>query len=105
MTCTEELRKCIEELYELLKKCPDDVSSVHEFIVFLRTFLRIETDEPLPKMEVMTLIKHYKPAVFWGIKKMAKNNVMFNLLTHLTTDLETAEANLEKILNIDSSVQ
>ena len=55
-------------------------------------------------MEVMTLIKHYKPAVFWGIKKMSQGNVMLNLLTHLTTDLETAEAKLEKILNDDSYI-
>lgn len=103
MTCDQaELKRSIQKLYDLLKTYPDDVSSVHEFVVFLRSFLRINSEEPLPKMEVMTLIKHYKPVIFWGIKKMSQENVMLNLMTHLTTDIETAEANLEKILNIDS---
>lgn len=94
----EELKNSIQKLYDLINNYPDDVKSVHEFVVYLRSFIRIETEEPLPKKEVMTLIKHYKPIVFWGIKKMSQGNVMFDLLTHLTMDLEKAEENLEKIL-------
>lgn len=94
----EELKKSIQQFYELLDNHPDDLNSVHEFATYLRSLLRIESTQPLPKMEVMTLIKHHKPTIFWGLKKMASNNVMLGILTHLYTDLDSATENLNRIL-------
>lgn len=98
MKDSEELKANIEFFYELLHNKPDDMNSVHDFVVYLRSLLRLETNEPLPKMEIMTLIKHYKPVVFWGLRKLSSQNVMLDILTHLSMDLETAEKNLKKLV-------
>lgn len=94
-----DLKENIEKFFRLLDRKPDDMSSVHDFVMYLRTLLWLETDEELPKMEIMTLIKHYKPTVFYGLKKMAHQNIMLDILTHLSMDLETAEKNLRNIMD------
>lgn len=93
-----DIKDSIEQLYDLLDNKPDDISSVHDFIVFLRSILMLENADTLPKKEIMTLIKHHKPNVFWGLKRMSSQNVMLDLLTHLSMDLETAEQNLENMV-------
>jgi len=64
-----ELRKIICQFFRMLEQYPDDYNSTYDFIAFLRTLLRIQTNEELPTIEIMTLIKHEKPIVFSNLKK------------------------------------
>ncbi|WP_100331310.1 hypothetical protein [Bacillus xiapuensis] len=96
----EELKKSIQRFYGLLKKYPDNANSAYDFNAFLRSFLKIQSKTPLPTIEIMTLIKETKPNVFQALRKMARKNLMLNILTELSTDRESAEKNLEKLLKI-----
>lgn len=94
----EELKNSIERFYNLLNNYPDDSDTTHEFVVFLKSFLRIQSEQPLPTIEIMTLIKQYKPVVFSELRRMSSKNLMLEILTELSTDLETANENLENLI-------
>lgn len=92
------VRSAINELYSLLEKHPDDAKSLSIFIQFLRQFLRISSaDKSLPTVEIMTVLKHKKPLVFSQMRKQT-NNVLFNILTHVEMDLDSAETRLKEFI-------
>lgn len=93
-----ELRKIICQFFRMLEQYPDNHNFTYDFIAFLRTFLRIQTNEELPTTEIMTLIKHEKPVVFSNLKKMSAYNTMLEILTELSIDIETARENLRNII-------
>ena len=98
MTTNNNLKTILEKLDTVINEAADDESSVPLFINFLRGFLR--TKDPrfsLPSSEVMTIIKHKKPNVFYYLKKQAKQNPSLDLLTQLTIDYDKAVARLEEL--------
>lgn len=99
---TIEIKNSIKHLYSILKTCPDEPKLAHELAVYLQSFLRMKTKNPLPTTEVMTLIKEHKPICFRELRKMSGNNMMLEILTNLSTDIDTANENLEKIMNQES---
>ncbi|KMY54501.1 hypothetical protein AC623_11735 [Bacillus sp. FJAT-27231] len=68
----EELKENIQKFYTLMEAYPDTPDSAFDFVVFLRSFLRIKSPLPLPTTEVMTVLKIHKPAVFFSLRGMAK---------------------------------
>ena len=95
----QELKKSIQRFYDLLKKHPDNPEVAYDFVVYLRSFLKVQSKIPLPTIEIMTLLKKYRPNVFYALRKMAKNNLMLNILTELPMESKAAEEKLEKLLN------
>jgi hypothetical protein len=95
----QELKNSIRKFNCLLEGQPDDSNSVFEFISFLRYFLRIKAKDPIPTIEVMTLIKEYKPTVFNTLKQMSKKNDRLLFLTELSMGVNIAEERLNKIIN------
>lgn len=93
-----ELKNSIQKFYNLLNNYPDDHDTTHEFVVFLKSFLRIQS-KYLPTIEVMTLIKKHKPVIFSELRRMARNNLMLEILTDLSTDVNTANKTLKEIKN------
>lgn len=93
-----ELKNSIEKLYTMIKEYPDEPKSSYDFVVFLKKFLKLKTKQTLPTIEVMTLIKHHKPIIFSSLRKMSKNNMLLQILTELSMDINTANKNLEKIM-------
>lgn len=98
MINNEELKESIKKLYDLIKNLPDNSDAAFEFVQFLKTFLRIRSQEPLPTIEVMTLIKEEKPTVFSVLRKLAHSNSTLNFLVELSTDPDSANEKLESIL-------
>lgn len=94
----QALKSNIQQLYKLLEKQPDESKEAYKFSAFLREFLRIESENDLPAIEVMTLIKHHKPIVFNQLRKMAEHNLMLEILTELSMDFQDAKNILEDIL-------
>ncbi|MED1201934.1 hypothetical protein [Heyndrickxia acidicola] len=95
----QELKNSIRKFNCLLEGQPDNSNSVVEFISFLRYFLRIKAKDPIPTIEVMTLIKEYKPIVFNILKQMSKKNDRLRFLTELSMGLTLAEERLNKIIH------
>ncbi|KIL74996.1 hypothetical protein A4244_08285 [Bacillus badius] len=100
MEGNKELRRSIRRFYDLLKKCPDNRDAAHDFLVYLRSLLKIQSRTPLPAQEVMALLKKHKPNVFYTLQDMAEKNLMLGILTDLPEDIETPEERLEELLNI-----
>jgi hypothetical protein len=92
---SDELKMNVEKFFVLLKNYPDDSESTLVFLRFLRTFLRIKSQEDLPTIEVMTLIKVHKPNIFYIMRKLSKRDNVLNFLTGLSMDLEAAEQRLQ----------
>lgn len=95
----KELRNNIQQFYDLLKRCPDNTEAAYDFVAYLRSLLKIQSKAPLPASEIMTLLKKYKPNVFYTLRRMAKKNLMLNILTDVPTDMESAEERLRKLSN------
>lgn len=96
----KELRKSIEKLYRMLEKYPDNPKNFYEFMVYLRTLLRgNRRGDILPMTEIMSVIKHYKPSIYSELKKRANNNLMLEILTELSMDIQLADENLKKIMS------
>ncbi|OCA92866.1 hypothetical protein [Pseudobacillus wudalianchiensis] len=95
----KELSKSIQQFYELLKRCPDNAEAAYDFVAYLRSLLKIQSKVPLPANEIMTLLKKYKPHVFYTLKRMAKKNLMLNILTGVPANVDAAEERLKKLAN------
>jgi hypothetical protein len=91
----DEIKRSLMKFYDLLEECPDDANSALVFLDFLKSFLRVSALDPLPSIEVMTLIKEYKPAVFYTLKRLGTHYRMVGILTELSMDLRVAEKKLE----------
>jgi len=96
----KDLKKSIQQFYGLLKKYPDAAESAYDFVAYLRSFLKIKSKAPLPTIEIMTLIKHNKPNVFYALRQMSKKNIMLDILVGLSTDIKSAEERLEGLLGV-----
>lgn len=94
-----ELKKSIKLFYNLLEKYSDEPDSAYEFLVFLRNLLKIQSETPLPTIEIMTLIKQYKPLVFYELRKMSNTNLMLEILTELSMDVGAAEKKLKDLID------
>lgn len=94
----KELKSSIQQFYNLLESYPDDAGTVNAYVEYLRSLLRMQSRDPLPKIEIMTLIKYNKPVVFEGLRKMARESMMLDILTNLSMDFQAAKQRLENIL-------
>lgn len=95
----DELTQAIKKFQEMIDTYPDDKHSVHEFKMFLRYFLRIETkDNPLPALEIMSMLKSTKPKVFYYLRQQGKTDVMLEVLTNAPISLEIAKSKLQQYI-------
>ncbi|MBM7647487.1 hypothetical protein JOC78_000408 [Bacillus ectoiniformans] len=90
----QELKKSIQQFQQLLKKYPDQAESAYDFVIYLRSFLKIQSKAPLPTTEIMTILKKHKPNIFYALRKMSEKNLMLNILTQLSMEEEAAEERL-----------
>ncbi|RSL30193.1 hypothetical protein D7Z54_27260 [Salibacterium salarium] len=93
----KDLQQAIEKFQTMLDTYPDSKQSVHEFRNFLRHFLRLKaTDQPLPTVEIMSILKVQKPNVFQFLKQQGKTDTVLGMLTETSVSLEVAEARLDE---------
>jgi len=96
----KELQRNIKKLYRMLDKYPDNPENFYEFLFYLRNLLRANrSGDILPMTEIMSVIKHYKPSIYSELKKRSNNNLMLEILTELSMDIDTADDNLKKIMS------
>ncbi|MEG9295756.1 hypothetical protein V6B33_04795 [Mangrovibacillus sp. Mu-81] len=96
----QTIKRHISRLNALLELRGDEPKYAGEYIQLIRSFLRIQPKEAyLPMMEVMTVIKYQKPAIFQLLKHRGQRDQHFEFLTNITMDIRTAEKNLEQWLS------
>jgi hypothetical protein len=96
----KELKIKIKQFYNLLESVPDIPSSSLEFISFLRTFLRVQSESSLPTIEVMTVLKKSKPIVFTTLRNSSNKYEMLQFLIELSMEENEADDNLKYLLNM-----
>jgi hypothetical protein len=94
-----ELKDALNKFEKLLQDhSDDDLKSVVTFKSFIRNFLRVRTNSVvLPTSEVMTILKHEKPNIFFHLRKNFQSEPLFDLLTQLEVDYHKAVVTLDKI--------
>ncbi|MDQ0298909.1 hypothetical protein J2S78_001329 [Salibacterium salarium] len=94
-----ELEQAIAKFQTMLDTYPDTKQSVHEFRNFLRYFLRLKSsDQPLPTVEMISILKVQKPNVFHFLKQQGKTDMVLGMLTETSVSAKIAEERLEKYL-------
>lgn len=96
---SDKNKQSIRKFYELLKDSHDEPLEAYKFVTFLRTLLRDNTDNTLPLVEIMTVIKQEKPIIYSQLKKMAPYNTMIEILTDLSINIEDARNRLENMIS------
>jgi hypothetical protein len=94
-----EIKELLKKLKKMLEDYPDEASSTYNFSNFLKLFLRSKkTETTLPTIEVMTIIKHEKPNIYYHLKKLGNSDSRLEFLTNLSMDYKKANENINKIL-------
>lgn len=87
---------------ELVEKKPDTADSVPDFLAFLRHFFRNKHPKySLPTIEIISIIKHKKPTVFYFLRRQSSRDPMLQLVIDVEIDLEKA---LERIQFLKSKL-
>ncbi|WP_246370250.1 hypothetical protein [Mesobacillus zeae] len=94
----EGLKFIIKRFFQLMEEFEDHPGSTFTFVSFIRNFLRHNSSDVLPTIEIMTIIRELKPNVFSSMKQMAKQDPILEFLTGLSMDLQVAEEKLHSIL-------
>jgi hypothetical protein len=94
----KELKIKILEFFNLLESVPDEPSSSTNFISFLRGFLRVRSESPLPTIEVMTVLKNSKPIVYTTLRNASNKYEMLQFLMELSMEENEANNNLKSFL-------
>jgi hypothetical protein len=97
LNVNRELKSKIRRFYSILEKYPDCSSNAVEFLNFLRSFLKLRVKDPLPILEIMTIIKAYKPIVFFNLKQMSNQNMLLKILTENSMELKAAKERLNRL--------
>ncbi|QDP39904.1 hypothetical protein [Radiobacillus deserti] len=95
-----ELEAVLKKFDKLLRQYPDHLDHLGDFKSFLRSFLRVRTHYlTLPTSEVISIIKHEKPTIYYSLKANLKDDPIFGFITQLDMSYELAKENLETIKN------
>ncbi|MBU8908698.1 hypothetical protein [Desertibacillus haloalkaliphilus] len=93
-----ELKHALDKFETLINDLPDNRTSVPKFKNFVVYFLRIKPKKvTLPTAELMAVLKHEKPTVFYYMRSDSSQHMIFNLVTHIDMKYETAVERLENV--------
>jgi hypothetical protein len=83
----------------MLSKYEDSRDSFPEFRSFLRLLLRNKNSNyTVPVIEVVSLIKEYKPTVFWYLRREGSNELNLAIITSTTLPAEQAETRIDSLI-------
>lgn len=95
----KSVEHAIKNFFTLLKKYPDEIKYVFEFINFLKYFNRLKLENgKLPLTEIITVLRNEKKQIFRQIKIEAKYDMFLEMATELEMDYEKAKQTLENIV-------
>ncbi|MFY0544524.1 hypothetical protein [Brevibacillus sp. H7] len=90
----------LRDLRQLLETIPDndEPASVQKLIRYLQALLRIKQVVP-PMVEIMTLIKERKPALYHGTRRNVLQSSNLHMLFQVEMDPQLASQRLEEYVN------
>lgn len=98
MKLPSPLLESIKEFERLLQKTPDVKESLPIFSTFIRHFIRTkDRNHSLPTIEIMTILRHEKPTVFYLMKLQSERDPLMQMITNVPIDLEKARQRLEEL--------
>lgn len=86
----------LKKFQELLDRLPDKPNHAFDFYSFFRS-LHMAGYDSVPFIELSTILKYKKPAVFYELRKQYGHNNLINMLTSVDMDLDEAQSNIAKI--------
>ncbi|GEN35822.1 hypothetical protein [Aneurinibacillus danicus] len=93
----ESISDSVNDFFVLLENYPDHPKNLFVFTSFLRELVR-ETaiDKNSPIIEVMTVLRHEKPIIFYHMRKQTRD--WMYMLTQIDMDIEEAKGRLNAII-------
>ncbi|MRH41324.1 hypothetical protein GH741_01385 [Aquibacillus halophilus] len=96
-----ELKVALINFEKLISNQPDNFTAIIPFKNYLRNFLRIRTTSmDLPTSEIMTVLKHEKPKVYYLLKANFSEDPIFNFLTNIGADYDLSRKRLSEIKDV-----
>lgn len=90
------IRDLVKDFFVLLENYTDHPQNLFVFTSFLKGFLRKKAfDETTPTIEVVTVLKHERPVIFYHMRKQTEDWIY--ILTRIDMDVEEAK---QKLLHI-----
>jgi hypothetical protein len=96
-----EIKNALIKFNKLLKDHQaDDAKGFLPFKNFLRGFIRIRTkSNEIPTSEIITILKHERPNIFYLLKKNLTDDPLFNFITQIDTkDYDKARDKINELL-------
>lgn len=98
-----ELVKMIQEFNNLVEKTTDSSpKSIYDFYFFFKTLPSTKYDN-IPFIELGTILKYKKPAIYNGLKCFSDKSYIINVVTSIEMDLQIAMNNINSILETESN--
>jgi hypothetical protein len=93
------VKKVLKEFEFILTKFDDNIVHLNEFKNFLSNLLKAKRSEAdLPLLEIITILRHEKPTLFYVLKKQASGNLPLEMLTSLDGDYSRAKKEIKKLV-------
>lgn len=81
-----------------MNQYPDNQGYFGNYKSFLRSFLRVRTRYiSLPTSEVISILKHEKPNIYYSLKANLKEDPILGFVTQLDMNYDLAKKNLADI--------
>lgn len=98
MPSDPKLLNIVREFDQLLRALPDDPEYAHQVTKFLQKVLRSPDIIP-PTTEIMTVLKHEKPRIYYHLRYRTTRSSHFYILYQLQTSYESAKQKLDDIMH------
>ncbi|MED0680113.1 hypothetical protein P4S83_13005 [Aneurinibacillus thermoaerophilus] len=91
----------IVDFYKLLEKHHDESQHYYIFTSFFKGLLREKAiGETLPIIELITILKHEKPTIFFTMKKQKEH--WLDIISSVELDIEEAKERLKRMIDENS---
>lgn len=93
----ESKRMIVREFLDLINTVPDedDAASIQKFLRYLQSLLRIKQVVP-PVVEIMTVVKHTKPALYHAARRNVMKASNLYILFQVDMSLDLAQQRLDE---------
>jgi hypothetical protein len=92
------VRKVLRDLEKLLQKHDDKIIHLNEYKCFIEALVKTRRFIPdLPLVEIITVLRHERPTIFYVVQKQAAGNMQLEMVTSLEGDYEEAKQELTNL--------
>ena len=98
MTINNGLADSLQQFYKVMKNTSNTKQSLPHFLKFIRNFIRTKDSKySHPTIEIITIIKHEKPTIFYYLRQQGKNDPVLEMVTKVDMDYQKAKDRIEEL--------